>query len=148
MQIRRATLDDIEPLMGLITQFYTHFDYPFDAEKHAKIVKIFLKNEHLGSIWLAEIEGKMASYIALTYGFTFEYGGRDAFIDEFFVANAYRNTGIGSKMLTQIQEKMPELGLNALHLLTEAYNTRAKALYEKLNFVDFKRDMLTFLPKI
>jgi len=31
----------------------------------------------------------------LTTTFTFEFGGRDAFIDEFFIAEPYRNAGFG-----------------------------------------------------
>jgi GNAT superfamily N-acetyltransferase len=145
MLLKQATTADISPLMRLITDFYTYFGYPFDAKKHEKMVLDFLENPHYGSIWLAEADGKTVAYIALTYGFTFEYGGRDAFIDEFFVAETHRSTGLGSVFLQKIQAKMPELGLCALHLHTEAYNTRAKALYEKLGFQDYKRSTLTFL---
>jgi GNAT superfamily N-acetyltransferase len=145
MLLKQATTADISPLMRLITDFYTYFGYSFNAEKHEKMVLNFLENPHYGSIWLAEINEKPVAYIALTYGFTFEYGGRDAFIDEFFVAETHRNTGLGGVILAQIQAKMPELGLCALHLHTEAYNTRAKVLYEKSGFQDYKRSTLTFL---
>jgi len=40
---------------------------------------------------------------------------------------------------------MEDLGLKALHLQTENYNERAKALYESLGFEDFKRATLTYL---
>ncbi len=145
MQIKQATIADIEVLIPLIVDFYSYFDYPFDGEKHEKIVLNFLENPHFGSIWLAETEDKAVAYLALTYGFTFEYGGRDAFIDEFFVAENLRNTGLGSQIIIKIQEKMLELGLCALHLQTEAYNPRAKSLYEKLGFIDYKRNTLSFL---
>jgi ribosomal protein S18 acetylase RimI-like enzyme len=147
MTLQRATTHNFEVLFELIRQFYAHFDYPFDASKHRKVVEDFLSVDHLGSIWLIQKEAQYIGYIALTYGFTFEFQGRDAFIDEFFIAENYRNSGIGKQVLIEIQGKMDELGLLALHLQTEAYNHQAKKLYESVSFKDLKRSSLTFLKK-
>ncbi len=145
MNLQRANLKDTRELMDLVAQFYAHFGYPFEAIQHRKLVEHFLTHEHLGSIWLLQTEEKSIGYLALTYGFTFEFGGRDAFVDEFFIAEPYRNAGFGRLALREIQGKMETLGLKALHLQTENYNERAKALYESLGFEDFKRATLTYL---
>lgn len=145
MNLRRATLNDTAELMELIAQFYAHFGYAFEALQHQKLVEHFLSNKHLGSIWLIQTEGKSVGYLALTYGFTFEFGGRDAFVDEFFIAESYRNAGFGRLALQEIQKNMTSLGLKALHLQTESYNERAKAFYESLGFEDFKRATLSYL---
>jgi ribosomal protein S18 acetylase RimI-like enzyme len=147
MTLQRATNDNFEALFGLITQFYHYFDYPFDALKHRKLVADFLAVDYLGSIWLIQKNAQYVGYIALTYGFSFEFEGRDAFIDEFFIEEHHRNGGIGKQVLTEVQGKMTDLGLKALHLQTEAYNQRAKKLYESVNFKDLKRSSLTFLKK-
>jgi ribosomal protein S18 acetylase RimI-like enzyme len=145
MKLESATINSIPQLMEVITQFYEHFSYPFEKEKHQKVVSFFLSNDYLGSIWLIKVEQEVVGYLALTYGFTFEFGGRDAFIDEFFIIEKYRNKGLGKKILLSIQEKMEELGLCALHLQTESHNENAKKLYQNLGFIDFKRNSLTFL---
>ncbi len=145
MQIIPAELKHLEKLLNLIEQFYTHFNYPFDASAHRKLVAYFLTNVHLGSIWLVLSAEKEIGYIALTYGFSFEFGGRSAFIDEFFISEAYRSAGLGALALQKMQQKMEELGLNTLHLQTESYNTRAKRLYESLGFRDLQRATLTYL---
>jgi ribosomal protein S18 acetylase RimI-like enzyme len=145
MNLKKATLEEIDPLLGLMAQFYEHFNYPFELEKHRKVVLSFLSNEYLGSIWLIQSEQKFVGYLALTYGFTFEFGGRDAFIDEFFITEKYRNEGLGRNTLLIIQNKMTELDLSAIHLQTEKHNQSAKKLYQNLGFVDFERISLTFL---
>jgi ribosomal protein S18 acetylase RimI-like enzyme len=147
MELIRATAQNFDTLFELITQFYSYFDYPFDKFKHRKVVENFMAIDHLGSVWLIQKEKESIGYIALTYGFSFEFQGRDAFIDEFFVHENYRNLGIGRWALRKIQEKMNELGLNALHLQTESYNKQAKKLYESVDFKDLKRSSLTFLRK-
>lgn len=148
MQLLRTELKHLDSLLNLIENFYTHFNYPFDALRHRKLLEYFLENNHLGSIWLIYIEEEEIGYIALTYGFSFEFGGRNALIDEFFISEAYRNTGLGKLVLQEIQQKMESLDLCMLHLQTEIYNIRAKNLYESLGFQDFQRASLTYLKRI
>lgn len=147
MDLYQAKLKDLKRLMPLITQFYSYFKYPYDIIKHQEIVKNFLKNKHFGSIWLVEYEHEIVGYLALTYGFTFEFGGKDAFIDEFFIAEKYRNLGLGKKALTIMQSKLIDLGLNAFHLQVEHYNPDAKKLYLNMGFRDLNRDTLTWQAK-
>ncbi|NJN34622.1 MAG: GNAT family N-acetyltransferase [Saprospiraceae bacterium] len=127
-----------------MAQFYQHFDYTFEMEKQSLIVENFLQNPHFGSLWLIIFEEKIVGYLALTYGFTFEFGGKDAFIDELFVEENYRNKGLGAEAICFIQSKMTDLGLNALHLQVEKYNQNAYKLYENLDFKDLKRETMTF----
>ncbi len=144
MTFRQATLSDLTTIVDLAAQFYHYFGYKFEYNHHQTITRQFLENPHFGSIWMMESEGTTVGYLALTYGFTFEFGGKDAFVDELFVAEAYRNRGFSKKALTEIQSKMSELGLCALHLQVEHYNQNAKRLYEAVGFKDMKRDTLSF----
>lgn len=143
--LKRATLSDLDTLFELMISFYQHFDYPFEPVKHKQVVQYFLENEHLGSIWLILQDQKPVGYIALAYGFSFEFLGRDAFIDEFFIIESHRNLKLGSRAIQCLQQKMNEFGLVALHLQTENHNQRAKGLYESLGFKDLKRSTLTWI---
>lgn len=145
MELVQATPADTAVLMPLVAQFYAHFSYPFEPVAHGAVVADFLVTPHYGSIWLILADGQVVGYLALTYGFTFEFGGRDAFVDELFVADAYRNRGWGGQAVRDIQGRMAELGLCALHLQTEKYNGRAKQLYLSLGFRDLERDTLTYM---
>lgn len=144
MITQQATLSELDELLGLIEQFYTHFSYPFEPISHRQLVADFLSQKHLGSMWFVNHQEQHVGYLALAYGFTFEFGGRDAFIDELFIAEGYRNLGLGSTALREIQQRAPSLGLKVLHLQTEKYNGRAKTLYESLGFTDLQRSTLTW----
>jgi ribosomal protein S18 acetylase RimI-like enzyme len=142
--LRQATPDDHTIVLHLMRQFCGHFSYPFNEVARRRAVAGFLTNPNLGLIWLIESEIQAIGYLALTYGFTFEFGGRDAFVDEFYITPNYRNQGLGKHVLASIQQKTSELSLFALHLQTESYNGRAQKLYENLGFVNLRRNTLTW----
>ena len=76
----------------------------------------------------------MAGYIALTYGYSLEFGGRDAFIDEFYIRPDFRGEGLGQTILGLIQQEAERLGIRALHLEVARTNLRAQRLYARANF--------------
>lgn len=142
--IRQAQPVDVDTLIPLIEQFYTLFHYPYETTHHRQMVREFLSNPQLGSLWLVQYNGTPVGYLALTNGYSFEFGGHYALVDEFFIQEGYRSLGLGRKVLSAIQEQAGQLGLKALHLQTENYNPRAKQLYESLGFQDLNRDILSW----
>lgn len=142
--LRQALPDDHMTVVALIEQFCQHFAYPFNSSARSGAVGEMLITAYLGAIWLIETNGHIIGYLALTYGFTFEWGGRDAFVDEFYIIEAYRNRGLGKQVLADIQQKAQGLGLCALHLQTEIYNDRARKLYEAADFIDLRQNTLTW----
>ena len=76
-------------------------------------------------------------------GWSLEYGGRDAFIDEIFVSPSYRDRGLGRRALDAIAEACLELEVRALHLEVERDNVRASELYRKWGFEDSDRRLMT-----
>jgi GNAT superfamily N-acetyltransferase len=139
---------DLDRLLPLMAQFYAHFGYPYQPDRHRAVVRGFLANPHLGLLYLIyahdQPDTDPAGYAALTFGFTFEFGGRDAFLDEFFIEESHRSTGLGRAVLAQLQAEAHRLSLVALHLQTEVYNPRAKRLYESVGFRDLNRNTLTW----
>jgi ribosomal protein S18 acetylase RimI-like enzyme len=144
--LQAATSADLARLLPLMTEFYHYFDYPFDAPAHQTMVAGFLANPQLGSIWLIGYDGQDAGYLALTYGFIFEFGGRESRVDELYIREAYRSAGLGRFALEQIQQIAPQLGLKTVTMQVEKYNDRARKLYESLGFVDLERATLTWFP--
>ena len=144
IRLQIASETDLTTLLPLMERFYTHFGYPYVPVVQQQVVTNFLAHPDWGSLWLLEDDGQAVGYVALTYGFTFEFQGRDAFVDELFILDSHRNQGAGSYALQFIQQQASALGLVAIHLQTEAYNSRARKLYEQLGFVDGKRQTLTW----
>jgi diamine N-acetyltransferase len=100
-------------------------------------------DESLGHVWLISYEGEAVGSLVLTLGYSLEYGGRDAFIDEVYIRESHRGQGIGQHALTFAENVCRSLGVRALHLEVERENTTAHGLYRKAGFVDHDRYLMT-----
>lgn len=134
---------DTEPLMEMMRELYAYDHLPFDEQEHRSALQQILGNESLGRVYLILLGEVVAGYIVLTLGFSLEYRGRDAILDEFFVKENYRQQGIGKRALRFIEEVCRELGVQALHLVLERGNTNAQAVYRKAGFIDHDRYLMT-----
>src|SRR2546426_9801736 len=79
----------------------------------------------------------------LTLGYSLEYRGRDAFVDELFVDENRRRQGIGRKAMQFLERACRDLEVRALHLEVERPNVGAQVLYRKFGFVDHDRYLMT-----
>jgi len=105
-----------------------------DAERAEAIKPLLQESASLGRIWLVHHRGATVGYGALCFGYSIEFRGRDAFLDELFIAEQVRGRGLGSRVLARLREEAASLGIVALHLEVARGNTRARRLYEKWGF--------------
>jgi diamine N-acetyltransferase len=145
MQIsfRAAALADIDWLVEAMREFNAIDDYGFNESIARPALGKFIADSSLGGLWLIEAEGKAVGYVVLTFGFSFEFHGRDAFVDELFIAEAYRSRGIGRQAMRFIEERCRESGVEALHLEVDRTNLIGQALYQKSGFKDHDRFLMT-----
>lgn len=140
---RPAEASDIELLLHFM-QEYCAFDHlPFAEETRRRTLTHFITNEHLGKLWVILSEREAVGYLALTLGYSFEFGGYDAFIDEVYIRESQRGRGIGTLALQMAEDECRALAVRALHLEVGRENTNARALYRKIGFVDHDRYLMT-----
>jgi len=140
---RLAEMADVQALLPLM-QEYCAFDHlPFDEDSRRRTLTQFISNEQLGRLWIILCKGEAVGYLALTLGYSFEFGGCDAFIDEIYIREHQRGRGIGKMAIELAEEVCRALDVRALHLEVERGNTNALALYRKVGFVDHERYLLT-----
>jgi diamine N-acetyltransferase len=96
-----------------------------------------------GRTWLLFEENETVGYIVLTIGFSFEFHGHDAFIDELYVDAAYRRRGFGRRAVAFVEAKAREMGVNALHLEVDRGNEPALELYRRSGYEDHDRFLMT-----
>ncbi len=89
-----------------------------------------------GRAWLMRDGGEAVGYIVATFGFAVQQGGRDAFIDEIYVAPSHRGRGVGRAALAQAEEFLRESDVRAIHLAIKPELPRAQTLYRRHGFVD------------
>src|SRR5512133_1162383 len=111
---RPATVEDIPGLLLMMETFYAIDCYPFNRDKTENNLTDFMGSEDLGRLWMIELEDMNIGYCALTFGFSFEFGGRIALLDEIFIEENYRNKGIGRKLIRFVQEKASLLGIKTI----------------------------------
>lgn len=59
--------------------------YFFDEPVVREVLRKFLASPELGLAWLFYEDETPVGYIVLTFGYGFEYHGRDSFIDELYI---------------------------------------------------------------
>jgi ribosomal protein S18 acetylase RimI-like enzyme len=116
---------------------------PFHEEKRRAAYGQLMRESRLGRIWLITADQKMVGYSVIAYSFSFEYAGRNAFLDELYVAPEYRGRGIGRKAIAFIEELARSEKLTALHLEVSRSNSRALHLYVACGFRDHERYLMT-----
>lgn len=137
-------LTDIEVITQMMQDFYAIDNYPMDVEVAKKLFQEFISNEHLGKSWLIYTENEIVGYIILTFIFSFEYGGKIAFVDELFIKETARGKGIGKEAIQFIQREVPKLSLKLLYLEVEPHNENAQKLYLAHDFVIHNRKLMKY----
>lgn len=138
-----AFATDLERLMPLVKQFCEQDNHVFVPEKAHQAIKDLIENEGYGRIWLIVVDGAPAGYAVITFGYSLEYHGRDAFVDEIFLREPYRGKGIGTQTFAFLEAECRKLDVRALHLEVMSENQRAYALYRKLGYADRQSSLLT-----
>jgi ribosomal protein S18 acetylase RimI-like enzyme len=106
-------------------------------------LKKFLAHPEFGGSWLVSLRGRIAGYVILTLGYSFEYGGRDAFVDELYIEPEFRRMGLGRRALEFVENQARTLGVNALHLEVDHSNDAALELYRRTGFASHGRQLMT-----
>lgn len=135
--------DDLPDVLDMMSSFNAAEGYHFDPKVTEKNLTHFTSDQSLGRLFIIRMDQLNIGYLVLTFGFSFEYQGRDAFIDEFYIKESYRNMGVGKSTLAFILQTAKTLGINALHLEVESHNEKASKLYLDQGFKSNNRKLLT-----
>jgi GNAT superfamily N-acetyltransferase len=146
LSLRLAYPRDLAELLPLVASFHAHEGLRLAATTRRAVVANLVGRRGLGRVFLIRVLGEAIGYVAICFGYSIEFGGRDAFVDEFFVAPAHRGRGIGRRVLALVKAEARRLGVRALHLEVGRGNDRARRLYAALGFVPRDRFTLMTLP--
>jgi len=140
---RFATLNDIDPLLPLMQDFYAFERLDYNEARLRRLLPELISSESLGRLILFEEKNELFGYMVLGFGFSLEFHGRDCFIDEFYVRPDHRSTGIGKAALEFAVETCRNLGIRAVHLEADHFNVRGHEFYKRLGFKDHDRHLMT-----
>ena len=132
---RPATAQDSPRCSSLLRDFYAEEGSPCDEESEAALLAL-LHDPGLGRVFVIldgddgpPGSGRAVGYLVVTFGYSLEFRGRDAFVDELYVAPLHRGRGLGREALRVAERCCREAGVRALHLEVRPDNARARRLY-------------------
>ena len=144
VEIRDVRTQDLPALLRMMRSLAEHPPaIPFDEGEVCASLETFLANAKLGQAWLLWLGERPAGYVILTLGYSFEFRGRDAFIDELYVEPEFRSMGLGRRAMEFVEEKARAMDVNALHLEVDRGNDPAIKLYRRKGYEDHGRHLMT-----
>ena len=143
VRIERASPSDLDDLLPLAREFYAGERLPYDESVLRGAYAALWAEPLHGGVWLAREGAGLAGYGVLACGFSLEYRGRDAFVDEIYVRPDRRDRGIGSRILDAMEDECRRRGIAALHLEVDHDNPAGRRLYVRRGFADHDRHLMT-----
>lgn len=128
-------------LLAMVRDFHREDGHPLTSVGEAAVLRI-AEGEPLARAWIVRDRGEAAGYLILTIGYSVEYGGRDGFIDDLYLAPSVRGRGVGRLLLAFALEQAAALGIGTLHLEVEQGNGVAQGLYRAVGFEETGRRLM------
>jgi ribosomal protein S18 acetylase RimI-like enzyme len=142
--IRRAEAGDIDRILDLSSRLYSEDgDVPFDRARASAALETLVRSEQFGLVLVADELSRVVGFLVLVWGFSLESGGKDAFVDELYVASGWRGRGIGTALLGAAEAACAANGADTVHLVVERSNAGAERLYRRLGFTGRHVSLLT-----
>ena len=137
------TPQTLDTALELMARFYAGEALDFQPHRARRALEHLLANHDLGVFSFIQLDGRIAGYFVLTLGFSLEFGGRFALLDEFYVEPAHRGHGMGATALDYIERIARSYGVAALRLEVDRANPRVRAFYQRAGFQPHDRDLMT-----
>jgi ribosomal protein S18 acetylase RimI-like enzyme len=126
---------DHKALLKLIIAYYRFDKIPFKRESLSRGLDTLLRNLSQGQAWMLETHHhKAIGYAILTYNFDLEYGGVEGMLTDLYVEKRFRQRGVGSLALYEIEDFCRERGIRTIELQVQHHNKSAKTFYRKTGF--------------
>jgi GNAT superfamily N-acetyltransferase len=142
-RFRQAVPGDVDAIVAMMRGYYEQDGYTFVDNEARAAALMLIQDPSLGRLWIAQEKDTVVGYVAVALGFSFEYRGREAFVDELFIAESHRGRGLGREALEIAEAWCREAGVHALHLEVERHREPALELYRRRGFEDFGRSLMT-----
>lgn len=126
--------DDTDLILPLVAAYHAHEGIASTAEHRRAGLEPLLEGSDFGAVWLIGTHAAPIGYIAVTFGWSIEAGGKDAFVNEFFLVPASRGKGHGEAALDLISAELKGRGVKTLHIEVARKNEAGQRFYRNAGF--------------
>lgn len=140
-----AAPEHLDRLLRLVADFHAEEGITLsDADRVAGLEPLLSGIPH-GCAYLIGPPRAPIGYVVVTFGWSIEFGGLDAIIDELYVRPGVRGRGIATEALMALPKALAAGGLRAIHLEVDRTNETARRLYQRAGFA--AREKYMFMSK-
>ncbi|MEQ6248205.1 GNAT family N-acetyltransferase [Sulfitobacter sp. HNIBRBA3233] len=140
-----AAPEHLDKLLGLVAAFHAEEGIEATDEARRAGLEPLLQGIPHGCAYLIGPPRAPIGYVVITFGWSVEFGGLDAIIDEIYVRPGVRGRGIASEALIALPRALAGGGLRAIHLEVDRDNAAALKLYRRAGFQP--RDSYMFMSR-
>lgn len=144
---RVAQTADIDTVLALMQELFLEDRLPdqrgFDAFRARSAIINLFNEPAYGGICLICDGDAVVGYLALTFGYSLEFHGRDAFIDELYIRPTHRGRGWGTRAMEHAEGIAKSVNIRAIHLEVGRKNIAAQGFYRKNGYTDHDRYLMT-----
>ncbi|MAE89873.1 MAG: GNAT family N-acetyltransferase [Pelagibaca sp.] len=133
--------DDLARLMPLVAAFHAEQAYGTDAQHVQAALVPILEGQPHGAIWLIGPRKSPVGYVVVSFGWSIEFGGLDARVDELYIRPAVRRRGMGGEALHALSNGLRDSGVAALHLEIDRDDERLQGFYRRARFKPRERSV-------
>lgn len=133
-----ATKKDINELCGLLNELFNiEKDFTPNYKKQKKGIELMLNNKN-GIIFVSRYNNKVIGMVSIQILISTAEGGKVALLEDLVVAKNFRNMGIGTKLISKVEEYCRKNDISRISLLADKNNKNAILFYgtKNYNFTD------------
>ncbi|MGC1502896.1 MAG: GNAT family N-acetyltransferase [Sulfitobacter sp.] len=140
-----AKPEHLERLTALCAAFHNEEGITQTDEARQAALAPLLHGSPYGAVYLIGPARAPIGYLVICFGWSIEFGGLDAILDELYIRPGVRGRGIATESLIALPRALAEGGLRAIHLEVDRENSAAVKLYKRAGFAP--RDKYMFMSR-
>ena len=134
LELVACTAADLDEVLDLVAAYHRFEAIEMAAGERRHTLARLIGDPDLGSIWLIRRGRRTLGYVAVCLGYSIEFGGRDAFLDELYLVDGERGRGVGRWAIDRVSELLAGQDVRAVHLEVAKDNAPALRLYGRAGF--------------
>lgn len=132
--VHLANSDDAPQLLPQVAAMHAEMGFDTDAAHQDAAMAPLLAGSPHGAVWLIGPRRAPVGYLVVSFGWSVEYGGMDAIVDELYIRPGVRGRGMGSEALNAVAQALKQTQVRALHLEVDRKDDSALRLYNRAGF--------------
>ncbi|EPX78468.1 GNAT family N-acetyltransferase [Salipiger mucosus] len=126
--------EDLDRLLPLVAGFHAERGNEIDADHIGAALAPLLEGQPHGAVWLIGPRKAPVGYVAVSFGWSLQFGGLDATVNEIFIRAAVRRRGMGGEALDVLAKGLRDSGITALHIEVDRDDEGLQRFYRRARF--------------